>query len=45
MCKRNSPHENKARTGCVRETAQIKIKPAWDKRNSSDKKMKRARDV
>ena len=38
MCKRNSPHENEASTGCVRETAQIKIKPAWDKRNSSNKK-------
>ena len=45
MCKRNSPDKNEGSTGCLRETPQIKIKPAWDKRNSSDKKMKRARDV
>ena len=30
MCKRNSPDKNEASTGCVRETPQIKIKPAWD---------------
>ena len=24
MCKRNSPHENEASTGCVRETPHIK---------------------
>ena len=30
MCKRNFPHKNEASTGCVRETPQIKMKPAWD---------------
>ena len=30
MCKRDSPDKNEASTGCVRETPQIKIKPAWD---------------
>ena len=30
MCKRNSPDKNEASTGCVRETPQIKMKPAWD---------------
>ena len=30
MCKRNSPDKNEASTGCVRETPQIKRKPAWD---------------
>ena len=30
MCKRNSPDKNEANTGCVRETPQIKMKPAQD---------------
>ena len=30
MCKRNSPVKNEASTGYVRETPQIKMKPAWD---------------
>ena len=31
MCKRNSPHKNKVRMGCLRETHQIKKKkPTWD---------------
>ena len=33
MCKRNSTHKKKKKKtsiGCVRETQQIKIKPAWD---------------
>ena len=30
MCKRNSPDKNEASMGCVRETPQIKMKPAWD---------------
>ena len=30
MCKRNSPDKNEASMGCVRETPQIKTKPAWD---------------
>ena len=34
MCKRNVPDKKikkeEASTGCVRETPQIKIKPAWD---------------
>ena len=30
MCKRTSPGKNEASTGCVRETHQVKIKPAWD---------------
>ena len=32
MCKRNSPDKNKASTGCVRETPQIKnkMKPVWE---------------
>ena len=30
MCKRNSPDEIEASIGCVRETPQIKLKPAWD---------------
>ena len=29
MCKRNSPDTNKASTGCVRETPQIKIVHNW----------------
>ena len=29
-CKRNSPHKNESSTGFVRETPQIKKKPAWD---------------
>ena len=29
MCKRNSPDKNEAIMGCVRETLQIKMKPAW----------------
>ena len=28
MCKRNSPDKNEASTGCVRETPEIKMKPA-----------------
>ena len=28
--KRNSPYKNEASTGCLRETPQIKMKPAWD---------------
>ena len=30
MCKRNSPAKNEGSRGCVRETPQIKMKPAWD---------------
>ena len=30
MCKRNFPQKNEASTGCVRETPQVKIKPALD---------------
>ena len=30
MSKRNSPDKNEASMGCVRETPQIKMKPAWD---------------
>ena len=30
MCKRNSPDKTEASTGCVRETPQIKFKPAWE---------------
>ena len=30
ICKRNSPDKNEASTGCVRETPQIKMKPARD---------------
>ena len=30
MFKRNSPKKNKASIGCVKETSQIKIKPARD---------------
>ena len=30
MCKRNSSDKNEDRAGCVRETPQIKMKPARD---------------
>ena len=30
MCKRNSPQKSKSKIGCVRETPQIKMKPARD---------------
>ena len=30
MCKRNSLHKTEDSTGGVRETPQIKMKPAWD---------------
>ena len=39
MRKRNSPDKNKASTGCVRETPQIK------KKKSKKKKKKKAWDV
>ena len=30
MCKRNYPDKNEASTGCVRETPEMKKKPARD---------------
>ena len=30
MCKRNSPDKNEACMGCVRETPNRKVNPAWD---------------
>ena len=51
MCKRNSPHKNKASNGCVRETPQTK-KQQLQKNNSMgcvretpQIQMKPARDV
>ena len=47
MCKRNSPETNEASTGCVRETPQIKMKPARPGcvRETPQLKMKAAGDV
>ena len=50
MFKRNSPDTNKATTGCVRETPQIKIMHSWADykpliRKPPQIEMKRAWDV
>ena len=46
MCKRNSPDKNEGSTGCVGETPCIKMKPAWDvKETLPENHIKPARDV
>ena len=30
MCKRNSPNKKEANMGCIRESPQRNVKPAWD---------------
>ena len=46
MCKRNSPHKNKASTGCVRETHLIKKKKRKKgKKKRREKKKKKPAEL